>query len=139
MTLPSPSYDDTTVQVRRARVGSIDIYEIKDSELEILEKGGPAETQFNFAVFLLTLAFSSIIALSTATFESVIIQFTSVVVAVVGSLGGLYLLIQWKRTKTSVSKLAKDIRNRMRDDQIDVKEADSQPAASHDGPTPPRS
>ena len=139
MTLPSPSYNDKTVQVRRARVGSIDIYEIKDSELEILEKGGPAETQFNFAVFLMTLAFSSIIALSTATFKSDIIQITFVVVAVVGSLGGLYLFIQWKRTKTSVRNLAKDIRNRMNDDQVDVQQEDSQPAASHDEPTPPRS
>ena len=139
MTLPSPSYNDKTLPVRRARVGSIDIYEIKDSELEILEKGGPAETQFNFAVFLITLAFSSIIALSTATFKTDIIQNTFVVVAVVGSLGGLYLFIQWERTKTSVRNLAKEIRNRMNDDQVDVQQADSQPAASHDEPTPPRS
>ena len=139
MTPPSPSDNDKTVQVRRARVGSIDIYEIKDSELEILEEGGPAQTQLNFAVFLLTLAFSSIIALSTATFKSVIIQFTFVVVAVVGSLGGLYLFVQWKRTKTSVRNLVKDIRNRMNDDQNDAQQAYSQPAKFHDDPTPPRS
>lgn len=139
MTLPSPSDNDKTVKVRRARVGSIDIYEIKDSELEILEEGGPAQTQLNFAVFLLTLAFSSIVALATATFKSVIIQFTFVVVAVVGSLGGLYLFIQWKRTKTSVRNLVKDIRNRMNDDQNDVQQVASRPTAFYGESTAPRS
>ena len=139
MTFPSPSDNDKTVKVRRARVGSIDIYEIKDTELEILEKGGPAETQFNFAVFLFTLAFSSIIALSTATFKSDIVQTTFVVVAVVGSLWGLYLFIQWKRNKTSVRNLVKDIRNRMTDEQNDVQQVASRPTAFHGESTAPRS
>ena len=138
MTLPSPSNDNNkTLPVRRARVGSIDIYEIKDSELEILEKGGPIETQFNFAVLLITLASSSTIALLTATFKSEIIQIVFVVVAVIGFLGSAYLFIQWKQAKKPIKSLVKDIRDRMPDDQSAVHQADSQPAASHYEPAPP--
>ncbi|MCY3625707.1 MAG: hypothetical protein OXG75_06940, partial [Candidatus Dadabacteria bacterium] len=89
---PSPSNDNQTVSVRVARVGSIDIYEVKDSELEILEKGGSVGTQFNFAVFLLTLAFSSITSLFTTTFKAEIVRTIFVVVAVVGLVLGVYLL-----------------------------------------------
>ena len=136
---PSPSNDNKTVHVRRARVGSIDIYEIKDSELEILEKGGPAETQFNFAVFLISLACSSATALLTATFKSEITQMIFVIVAVVGFLGSFYLFIQWKQAKTPIKNLVKGIKNRMTDDQPALPQADSQPTSSHYEPAPPPS
>ena len=96
-------------------MGSIDIYEVKDSELDILEKGGAAQTQLNFAVFLATLAFSSTTSLLTATFESTIIEFAFIVVAVVGALGSFYLFVQWRHSKTSVKSLVNNIRNRMDD------------------------
>lgn len=137
--MPPPSNNNQTLSVRRARVGSIDIYEIKDSELEILEKGGPAGTQFNFAVFLFTLAFSSTISLLTATFKSEIIQTIFVVVAVIGFLGGVYLFIQWRQAKKPIKSIVKDIRDRMPDDQSAADQADSQSADSHYEPAPPPS
>jgi len=45
------SLDDSKLRVRRGRVESVDLYEIKDTELDELEKGTPAELQLNFAVF----------------------------------------------------------------------------------------
>ena len=142
---PSPSNDNQTVTVRRARVGSIDIYEVKDNELDILEKGGPMETQFNFAVFLFSLAFSSTISLFTATFKSEIIQDIFGFVAVVGFLGSVYLFIQWYQDKKPIKSVIKDIRDRMpndqppTDDQSPVGQEDSQSADSHYEPAPPPS
>ena len=40
--------------VRRGRVDSVDLYEVKENELELLEKGSPASLQLNFSIFLLT-------------------------------------------------------------------------------------
>lgn len=133
--MTTPSNDSKTVSVRRARVVSIDIYEIKDSELEILEKGEPAAVQLNFAIFLLSLAFSSIATLSTAAFESDIIQDIFVFVFVIGILGGAYLLIQWRRSRTSVRDVVKRVRERMTDDLPDVEETNGQ-SASRDEPPP---
>ena len=137
MTPPSPSNDNQTVSVRRARVGSIDIYEVKDNELDILEKGELMGTQFNFAVLLISLAFSSAISLLTATFKSEIIQNIFVVVAVVGFLGSVYLFIQWYQGKKPIKSVIKDIRDRMPDDQLAVDQEDSQSADSHYEPAPP--
>ena len=134
---PPLSNDNQTVSVRRAHVGSIDIYEVKDNELDILEKGGPMETQFNFAVLLISLAFSSAISLFTATFKSEIVQNTFVVVAVVGFLGSGYLFIQWYQGKKPIKSVIKDIRDRMPDDQFAVDQEDSQSADSHYEPAPP--
>lgn len=43
--------NDSYVKVRRGKVESVDLYEIKDSELDILEQGTPATLQLNFAIF----------------------------------------------------------------------------------------
>jgi len=111
---PQIPSDETTVRIRRGRVDSVDLYEIKDTELEQLEKGTPADLQLNFAVFLLTLAFSAICALATATTSfdpNTRLVFT--VVAVVGTLMGVYLLISWYRTRTPLKELCQRIRSRI--------------------------
>lgn len=93
--MPStPQYsaaDDKPLRVRRGRVESVDLYEIKDNELELFRKGSPADLQLNFAIFLLSLAFSAIGTLSTATFANATVHTTYIVIAVVGVLLGIYL------------------------------------------------
>ena len=108
-----------SLRVRRAPVDSIDIYEVKDSELEILEKGGPAATQLNLAVFAFTMAFSSFVALSTATFEPDIMQTFCVVTAIVGLLMGVYCSFQWRQSGAPIKKVVGDIRKRMTEDAAD--------------------
>ena len=124
--MPTPFNGSRTVSVRRARVVSIDIYEIKDSELEILEKGEPAAVQFNFAVFLFSIAFTSLVALLTATFASDIMRNIFGFVVVVGVLLGAYLIIEWRRSRTSVREVVGNIRGRMTDDPPDGQEVGGQ-------------
>jgi len=52
-THPQNTEDSKPLRVRRGRVESVDLYEIKDSELEIFQRGSPADLQLNFAIFLL--------------------------------------------------------------------------------------
>lgn len=104
--------------VRRGRVESVDLYEIKDNELDTLERGTPADLQLNFAVFLLSVAFSAIGALSTATFPSKTIEIIFIVISVVGVLMGVYLMIAWWRTRSSVKDLCKRIRQRIPPDAV---------------------
>lgn len=99
--------------VRRGRVESVDLYEIKDSELETLEKGTPAELQLNFAIFLISLAFGAISSLLTATFPNEVTQTVYIIISVVGTLGGVYLVIAWWRTRSEVQQLCKRIKERI--------------------------
>lgn len=110
---PNPQIGEKQLIVRRGRVDSVDLYEIKESELELLEKGSPANLQLNFSIFLLSIAFSSIVGLATTTVNQSITQTVFIVVAVVGLLLGIYLQISWWRTRTSIAELIEKIRERI--------------------------
>lgn len=113
--------DNKPLLIRRGKVESVDIYEIKDNELDLFEKGSPSDLQLNFCIFLLSIAFSAIVALTTATFANPTIHTTFVVVAVVGILIGAYLLISWSRNRTSVKAACDIIRRRIKETtSIDV-------------------
>ena len=105
--------DGKQLKIRRGRVESVDLYEIKDSELDILENGSPSNLQLNFAIFLLSLAFSAICSLATATFNNDSVKTTYIVISVVGVLLGVYLMICWWRNHTSLATLCKRIRERI--------------------------
>ncbi|GHU39530.1 hypothetical protein AGMMS50256_39450 [Betaproteobacteria bacterium] len=135
--------DSTSLKVRRGRVESVDLYEIKDTELDALEKGTPAELQLNFAVFLLSLAFSAIASLVTAEFSNKIAETTFIVISVVGTLLGAYLMIAWWRTRSKVKELCKRIRQRIPADAINVEEEEEEedpqattPGTADEAPAP---
>lgn len=105
--------DSKPLRVRRGRVESVDLYEIKDTELDVLEKGTPAELQLNFSVFLISIAFAAISSLITAEFPNKIVQTIFIVISVVGIIVGAYLLIAWSKTRSAVKNLCKKIRERI--------------------------
>jgi hypothetical protein len=105
------------IRVRRALVGSLDIYEVKDNELEILETGGQAATQLNFAVSAFSFAFSALGTLLTATFESQVVQTFFVVTLVGGVSLGAYCLFQWRQSRTSIRRVIKGIKDRMEEEE----------------------
>ncbi len=116
-TEPRRIVGEKELRVRRGRVASVDLYEIKDSELDLLEKGAPSMLYLNFSIFLLSISFSAIVSLATAAFSSTKIEMLFMIVAVVGMIGGLMLLILWWRTRTSVFATVKEIRKRIPPDQ----------------------
>lgn len=101
------------IVIRRGRVDSVDLYEVKDTELELLEKGPPASFKLNFSIFLLSLAFSAIVTLTTTTVKKPILETVFVVVAVIGVFLGGYLLISWWKTRTSIAETITTIRKRI--------------------------
>lgn len=121
-TTPRNNEDDKPLRIRRGRVESVDLYEIKDSELELFRKGSPADLQLNFAIFLLSLSFASIVALSTSTFPDKDIRTAFIVVVVVGILMGAYLLISWARNRTSLTSTCDRIRERIKDPDLIIRE-----------------
>jgi hypothetical protein len=107
------SEESKPLVVRRGRVQSVDLYEIKDTELDVLEKGSPADLQLNFAVFLLSLAANGICTLATATFTTSAVQTLFMIATVVGLIGGTYLIVSWWRNRISLTDLCARIRSRI--------------------------
>jgi len=126
---PEYALDHTGFRIRLGRVCSLDIYEIKDSELDLLEKGPPATIQLNFAIFLFSTAFTTIACLATATFSSDLAKTFFAIVSVVGVLMGSYLLLCWKRTRSSICELCERIRDRIPKDES-LKNGSSEPCDS---------
>ena len=120
MAEPTAPVDDNQkpLRIRRGRVDSVDLYEIKDGELDLLEKGSPADLHLNFAIALLSVAFSSICALATATFANPRFESLFTLVAVVGVIIGAYLLISWYQSRTSHREVCHRIRGRIPPDVL---------------------
>ncbi|WP_153065524.1 hypothetical protein [Xanthomonas arboricola] len=137
---PQPLDGEKPLRVRRGRVESVDLYEIKGTELDHFEYGAPGDLQFNFAIFLLSTAFSSVCALATATFDNKTIESAFLFVAVIGITLGAYLVISWWRSRTPTKALCKKIRDRIQPEQggrSAIGAADPDPDPDPDEPPPP--
>jgi hypothetical protein len=100
-------------EIRRARVERLTIYEVSESELDILEKGSPDSIYLNVAIALLSAAVSLTATLLTSKVESSAAFVVFVVITVVGFVGGLVLLLLWSRSRKSVASCARTVRNRL--------------------------
>ncbi len=100
-------------EIRRGRLGQLTIYEISESELETLIQGSPNSIYLVFAVFLLSVFVSFLIALLTTTISSnrTFIVFT--VITTVSAIGGIILFSLWFKNRKSISDLVQTIRGRL--------------------------
>ena len=124
---PTGPSGEKALRVRRGRVDSVDLYEIKESELDLLEHGSPGGIYLNFSIFLLSTAFTAIASLCTSTFSNSKIETVFLIVAVVGLVVGALLLFLWWRAHQWLSQVVKKIRCRIPPDQI-ISTSESAPA-----------
>ena len=104
------------LKIRRGKVDSVDIYEIKDNELETLANGSSGGLNLNFAIFLLSIAFSGITALSTSTFNSDIIREVVLLSTILGCILGFYFLLSWYKQYQPIKELVNKIKARIEDE-----------------------
>ena len=109
----SPSNDGETLRVNRGRVDSVDVYEVKENELETLEQGVRANLQFGFAIFLFSAALTCVAALSTSNFKWEVVKIIFICLSIIGIVLGVFFIWSWWRTRKSVSKVISTIRNRI--------------------------
>ena len=125
---PREAKEGSVLPVRRGRVESVDLYEIKDTELDILETGSPMNTQLNFAIFLLTIALAAIVALFSAEFANKTIKTTFIVISVIGILLGTYFLIIYMKNRKSNKNICSKIRERISSIGTTVTESTDMPS-----------
>ena len=102
---PSTSPNDEKHPIiNRGRVEFLNLYEVKENELELLEKGSDANLQLSFAIFLFSTALTCAAALATSSFKWKIAESIFTFIIVVGLLLGTYLVISWWRSRKSIRK-----------------------------------
>ncbi len=104
------------MKVKRAKYDSLCIYEINETELEILEKGSPDSLFLNFSIFLISSAISFTLTLTTTTIDNVKIFNTYLFFTILSYLIGIILFIIWFRTKISTKSIIQKIKNRLSPD-----------------------
>ena len=101
------------VKILRGRVDSLSLYEITDTELDILEKGSPNSLYLNFGIFLFSVGLSFLIALLSTDIQSPNTFTVFVVLCVVGLLLGSFFMFLWHRTRRKVTNVVKKIKERI--------------------------
>lgn len=98
--------------IRRAKLDSLDLYEITADELDVLEKGGPGSIYLNFLTFCFSTFLSFVVAVfSTEKSDLVLAVFIAVLFS--SFVMGVYFSILWIRSKMSQSSVSERIRARM--------------------------
>lgn len=116
----SPASDEN-IRVRRGKVDAVVLYEIREDELESLERGGISTIQISLSSSLITLAVAFTIALLTSDFkpELEIVKYLFGIAAFSGFVLGVYFGVVAYLTKSSVKKIGETIRERLNGENHD--------------------
>lgn len=101
------------LRIIRGSVDSVSLFEITDYELEILEKGSPSSTLFNFSIFFLSIGISFVITLMSTEIASQRVFLVFLVIATLGIGAGIVLLVLWSKFNSSNTDVCKRIRARV--------------------------
>lgn len=99
-------------EIRRVGIGHLTIYEISESELEMIERGTPDSLSLTISVFLFSTAVSFSVSLATTTIDSDRTFQVFIIITVLGYILGLILLIIWLFNRKSTKSILKGIRCR---------------------------
>ena len=114
---PAPKLDvaDVGCKVVRKKVDSVILYEVKENELDKLEKGRQSDIFLNFSIFCYSVMLTCFVSLLTSTFNNDFSKIAFFCVVVIGAIIGTILLILWWKSKDSVKDIIKIIRARKSD------------------------
>lgn len=106
-----------STKVRKSIVEYVNIYEVTENELGLLENGGQSTLMMDIAISLLSIAITCVISLVTSTFTNETTKYSFLFASIVCSVVGFILLILSLKSRKSVSKIIKDIKARLKDEE----------------------
>ncbi len=108
--------EDRGPTIKKGRVGSVTIYEVKENELETLERGSPNSIYLNFGIALISIGLSFLITLLTVELKDKIIVFTVfALITIVTLIIGFFLMVIWYRSNNDIKTIFKEIRARLQE------------------------
>lgn len=124
--MQNEQFPSDLVPINRAKVESIDLYEVTDDELSELEKGKDGGLFLNLALFLISASISFLITLTTTNIESDRQFILFCVIAISGLVGAVILSLLWWRERNSVKDVIRRIRARMKSPGEDIEVCDTE-------------
>lgn len=106
------------IKIDIARLGSIQVYQITEDELNMIEMGTPSSNYLNFSVALLSIFISFLITLLTTKIENDRTFAFFLLTAIVTFVVGVILLLIWLKSRNSSKSVFNKIRARKSDDAI---------------------
>lgn len=106
------------IQIDRARLDSITVYEVTEDELEIIERGTPTSNYLNFSIALLSIFVAFFITLLTVEIENDRTFLFFLATTIITLIVGVILLIMWIRSNRSSVSIFSKIRARKSSDKI---------------------
>lgn len=112
-----PNELQTVIEPRivRARLDTLNVYEISENELENLERGGPESLLLNFAIFFLSnaISFTVTLMLSSVDIKSNRVFAVLVIVCVVSWVAAIVLGGLWISSNRSKKRTIRIIKKRL--------------------------
>lgn len=99
--------------IRWAPPAELKLYTISDNELEALSSDNSKGYLLDFAIFLLSSGITLLITLFTLPFTDQFIKNIYIILTSVSWILGIFFLVFWYSTKTSIEGLVQIIRNRL--------------------------
>lgn len=106
-----------STKVRKSIVEYVNIYEVTENELDLLESGGQSSLMMDIAISLLSIAITCIISLVTSTFANETTKYSFLFGSIVCSIVGVILLLLSLKSRKRVSKIIKEIKARLKDEE----------------------
>lgn len=100
------------IKIIRAKIDSLSVFEVTETELSTLEHGSPSSIYLNFAIFLFSVGLSTSISFLTLEITSIKIYSVYLVFSLFGIIGGSILFILWYRGKSNINNVIETIKNR---------------------------
>lgn len=104
-----------TLPIHRGRVDSVKIYEVLDTEIDVLENGPIASIWLNFAIGSISIFASFLVSLLTSDYsnkQTTLIVF--ICVTIIFGIFGLLSFIMWLRNRKDYSRIIQRIKSRIR-------------------------
>ena len=110
--------EEGAICIQRGKFDSLNIYEVTESELDILEKGSPNNLYLNFSIFLLSIASSFLATILTVNKDllPMRIYVIFVIVCSVGFIVGIFLLLMWFKIRKNAQQVIKTIKLRLKEE-----------------------
>lgn len=99
--------------IKRARLGSVNIYEVSESELELLKNGSSNSLFLNFAIFLLSSALTLLVSLFTVDIINQITLIIFIILLIIFTIASVLLLLLWNQERKKFKKEIYKITDRM--------------------------
>jgi hypothetical protein len=111
---------DSLVKINRAKVDSIDLYEITDYELLTIENGSQESLFLNIAISCISIFFSGLLCILTASFNSEIAKIVAIVLTTISLFAFIIFIIIWRNYNKSSANIFTKIKSRLSQPVIDT-------------------